>query len=278
MNAPGAMRGAMRPLTEARVLHLTANTRTDSHKKAPHYRDKLFYDDKLLIVELLGVDGADCTTCSRKNVCRICDLVKGVMIPVEMSETVPDGVSVQLKVFIASQEVEGSSLHIYASNSVTLSYTGTVSCQLNADGIVCNVHFSIELLTHSRYVEEPENDESFVCSTTDNAQSQSEAGSVARLLHRRRYSSAVSTVGLMVLLLALLVHLANESTKAAEQFADKERRLIDSQRLKWHPGEEIYAGGHLSGCLSAQSSANCGLSILVLHRKFVCYYLYLMSF
>lgn len=239
------------------VRHISANARDDTCKTLTKSRDKQFYDDKFLVIELYGSNEQG-DACTRKKVCAISQLQKGVEIPVNVYQKAPQGQSVQLQVYIASEE-ENEALHVYASNSITLSDSGNISCQLNASGIVCTVHCRVELTTEKETKPVMELND-----MTDEKTSDVNVFEMMqiRLLYRWHLYLC------MLLLFIVLVTLANNAAKVARQ-ADIEMytRISSDLLLQIRPGDLLEPGDHFSGCYPFPEANVCKDSVLTMHRK-----------
>lgn len=240
-----------------RVSHLTANIRSQMSKSG---RDRVFYDDKVLILELdrkEAVKGHSIV--QRKRICMLKELTGGGRpIPVNLECHLRQGQSLQMKALIAdSYEQDGDAIHSYGSNTVTLSSSGIVSCQLGAAGIVCNVHFcvSFEAINagHSP--------------STFGASDDGHTGAAGALAVFQGFAGRCfwPLYGLFFLFL-LLVHLANHSSQAADIGSSSGLEL-----LRLRPGDSFGGGEYMAGCYPSVSgsghAAACVPAVIAFHGK-----------
>ena len=219
----------------ARVKHLVVNTRDDAGKSSsPVARTKAFYADKSLIVELCGTESGKGISI-RKTICTVGELKNKVEIPVNLHRQVAEGHRVQLKLFIAS-ETGGETDCIFASNSITLSSSGMISCQLTASGIICNVHVCIDLRTEEITADPIDN------SSSDIAISSTKVDILETV--QLWLCDRFWTFYAMFFLFLLLVHLANSVSPPEHS------TTTAADKLKLYPGDILRAGDRKSGCFA----------------------------
>jgi hypothetical protein len=260
-------------LVAMRVSHLTANTRDDLGTRSG--RDKHFYDSKELILELHSKDVLKGKQVfSRKKVCALRKLGGGgKSTPVNMECLIPRGQSVRMKVFIGVER-DGRVCEEYAASTVTLSNSGVISCQLAAAGIICNVHFCIELVTATQSSE--------ACQENNSATMKPYKHFLILEQIQHFLCSKFWTLYIIFFLLLFLVQLANHA--AISRVAAGAVQGPGRAALRLRAGDTLRGGEHMAGCFpggDAASTSDCTPAVLALHSKLnclplnACIYLYL---
>ena len=229
------------------VTEVTASLRKDGgegDRPLPHF------EDTRLIIELQReATSKDKAHIQRLSLCSLLSLQSdGITIPVDLGCSLRPGQLLQLKVLLGVERVKGD-CDERTANTIVLTRSGLVSCQLRLPGVVCNVYICVELTKGPR------------CGTAEDIDRASYQ-LIPILVPLSEYVRG--TFWPLYCLFFLFLFLVNVANNASDSIG---LATIHTKSLHIQPGDIIQSGSYLSGCIQSNDSHQCNWAVLALHGK-----------